>query len=44
MTLGGACSGALMVLGLLYGETRKGDPEGRKRTNKLNDLMMYRFS
>ena len=40
----GACSGALMVLGLLYGETRKGDPEGRKRTNKLNDLMMDRFS
>ena len=30
----GACSGALMVLGLLYGETRKGDPEGRKRTNE----------
>ena len=40
----GACSGALMVLGLLYGETRKGDPEGRKRTNELNDLMMDRFS
>lgn len=40
----GACTGALMVLGLLYGETRKGDPEARKRTNELNDLMMDRFS
>lgn len=40
----GACTGALMVLGLLYGETRKGDQEARKRTNELNDLMMDRFS
>jgi len=40
----GACAGALMVLGLMYGETRAGDPEGRKRTNELNDLMMDRFS
>ena len=40
----GACSGALMVLGLLYGETFAGDREGRQRTNRLNDLMMDRFS
>ena len=40
----GACAGALMVLGFLYGETRVNDPEGRKRTNELNDLMMDRFS
>ena len=40
----GACAGALMVLGLMYGETRAGDPEGRQRTNELNDLMMDRFS
>ena len=40
----GACAGALMVLGLMYGETRAGDPEGRQRTNALNDLMMDRFS
>ena len=40
----GACTGALMVLGLMYGETHAGDREGRQRTNRLNDLMMDRFS
>ena len=40
----GACTGALMVLGLIYGETHAGDREGRQRTNRLNDLMMDRFS
>ena len=40
----GACTGALMVLGLMYGETCAGDKEGRRRTNELNDLMMDRFS
>lgn len=40
----GACTGALMVLGLMYGETHAGDQEGRQRTNELNDLMMERFS
>jgi len=40
----GACTGALMVLGLIYGETHARDQEGRKRTNELNDLMMDRFS
>ena len=40
----GACTGALMVLGLMYGETHAGDKEGRQRTNLLNDLMMDRFS
>lgn len=40
----GACTGALMVLGLIYGETHAGDQEGRLRTNRLNDLMMDRFS
>ena len=40
----GACTGALMVLGLMYGEIRAGDREGRQRTNELNDLMMNRFS
>jgi len=39
----GACAGALMVLGLVHGETRPGDAEGRRRTNMLNDLMMDRF-
>ena len=40
----GACVGALMVLGLMYGETYAGDREGRQRSNRLNDLMMDRFS
>ena len=40
----GACTGALMALGLMYGETCAGDQEGRRRTNALNDLMMDRFS
>ena len=40
----GACTGALMVLGLMYGETCASDREGRQRTNELNDLMMDRFS
>ena len=40
----GACAGALMVLGLMYGETHARDREGRQRTNALNDLMMDRFS
>ena len=40
----GACTGAVMVLGLMYGETHAGDREGRRRTNELNDLMMIRFS
>ena len=40
----GACTGALMVLGLKYGETHAGDQEGRLRTNRLNDLMLASFS
>ena len=40
----GACTGALMVLGLIYGETCAGDKEGRQRTNALNDMMMDHFS
>ena len=40
----GACSGALMVLGLLFGEEHTGSLEERQRSNKLNDLMLDRFS
>ena len=40
----GACTGALMVLGLIHGENNAGDQEGRLRTNRLNDLMMDSFS
>ncbi len=39
----GAVTGALMVLGLLYGQNKAGDVEGRQRSNEVNDLMMNRF-
>ena len=39
----GAVTGALMVLGLLYGQNKTGDADGRQRANKVNDLMMNRF-
>ena len=39
----GACMGALMVLGLMFGENHKGDPDERNRSNKINDMMRDRF-
>lgn len=39
----GACTGALMVLGLLYGQSHIGDQEERLKSNMINDLMMERF-
>lgn len=39
----GACTGALMVLGLMFGEEHNGDPEERMRSNRLNDEMTDRF-
>lgn len=39
----GAVTGALMVLGLLYGLNKADDADGRQRANKVNDLMMNRF-
>lgn len=39
----GAVTGALMVLGLLYGQKNADDTEGRNVSNKVNDLMMDRF-
>ena len=39
----GAVTGALMALGLLYGQTNAGDSAGRLVSNKINDLMMDRF-
>ena len=39
----GACTGALMVLGLMFGEEHSGSPEERQRSNHLNDRMMDRF-
>ena len=39
----GAVTGALMALGLLYGQKKAGDAESREMSNKVNDLMMDRF-
>ena len=39
----GACTGALMVLGLLYGQSHIGDQGERQRSNRINDLMIERF-
>lgn len=40
----GACTGALMVLGLLYGQCSDDDLESREHTNKVCDEMMKRFA
>ena len=40
----GACTGALMVLGLLFGQIKAGDLDGRQRSDELNDEMMQRFT
>jgi C_GCAxxG_C_C family probable redox protein len=40
----GACTGALMVLGALYGQYDKSDPESRIRANEVNEKMMERFA
>ena len=39
----GAITGALIVLGLLYGQSAVDDSEGRLVSIKVNDLMMDRF-
>ncbi|MBR5178786.1 MAG: C-GCAxxG-C-C family protein [Lachnospiraceae bacterium] len=39
----GACTGALMVLGLMFGEDHDGDPDERLRSNRINDMMLDRF-
>lgn len=40
----GACTGALMVLGAMYGQYDKADPESRTRANEVNDKMMEGFA
>lgn len=40
----GACTGALMVLGMLYGQTDENDLESRQQSNKVNVEMMDRFT
>ena len=39
----GACSGALMVLGMMYGQAYKNDLDSRKRANLMTDRFMNRF-
>lgn len=39
----GAVTGALLVLGLLYGQDDSTDRESRIRSNTVNDAMMERF-
>ena len=40
----GACTGALMVLGMLYGQTDENDLDSREHANKVNIEMMERFA
>ena len=40
----GACTGALMVLGSLYGQHDKTDPVSRETANTVNDKMMEGFA
>lgn len=39
----GACTGALMALGLKYGQSRTGDLESRKKTNDVTVDMLEQF-
>lgn len=39
----GACTGALLVLGLLYGQSDEKELASRQRANEVNDKMMNRF-
>jgi len=39
-----ACTGALMVLGLLYGQRHTADRDSRMKANRVNDLLLDRFA
>lgn len=39
----GACTGALMVLGLRYGQCNEEDITSRLKTNEVTDRFMYEF-
>ncbi len=39
----GACSGALMVLGMLYGQAEKNDFDSRTRANQMTERFLNRF-
>lgn len=40
----GACSGALMVLGMMYGQADKNDLVSRTRANNMTDCFFNRFT
>lgn len=40
----GACSGALMVLGSLYGQYDLSDTASRQTANEVNDVMMKGYA
>ncbi len=40
----GSCTGALMVLGLLFGQCDIGDAESRMTANAVNDELLERFA
>lgn len=40
----GACTGALMVLGLKYGHCIKGDTESKQRADLVNDRFLEEFA
>ncbi len=40
----GACTGALMVLGLKYGHYIKGDTESKQRADRVNDRFLEEFA
>ena len=39
----GACTGALMVLGIMFGQSDKNDMISREKANKMTDLFFERF-
>lgn len=40
----GACSGALMALGMMYGQSDSADLDSRMRTNRVTDRFLERFA
>lgn len=40
----GACLGALMVLGMKYGQSKADDLESRSKANEVSDLFLEKFS
>ena len=39
----GACTGALMILGIMFGQSDKNDMISREKAHKMTDLFLERF-